>query len=462
MKSRLSIQGLLSLLGVLSLLGMVFWAGCAISPPAEDLPGPRPLAADRAWFVAPQKNQEIADRPDPAPPVGALSLAEALDLALMHNPGLEASAWHKRDRQFLIDQNGLRPNPVLQMGVENFGGDGAMRDFESARATLRLSQVIELGGKRMKRVQLARQEHVLAAWDFEAERLELVAQTGFRYLDVLAAQHNLELATESLRLAEDLHRVIVDRTAQGIIAGVEQDMVQVQVTARKIDREQRRRQLSSARQQLAAQWNAAEATFEMVDGDLHAVTPPPAFDLLLARVKQNPNWARWPAEIAARQAKLELADSAAIPNVTIGGGIRHFNATDNQAFVMEMGFPLPLFHRNQGARQQARFAVEEAKAKQRQAQVQAQVRLHQLYQTLCSEHYAVTMLRKESLPAAEAVFTSARQRFAQGLTNDMQVLDAERTLIETRYQYVAALTSYHKTQIQIEAFLGMSLSGQER
>jgi cobalt-zinc-cadmium efflux system outer membrane protein len=439
------------------LLGLLFLAGCAVPPPVDEPPVPRPLAAERSWFVAPQETQDIPARGAPANPAGELSLGQALDLALLHNPALEASAWHLRDRQALIDQSGLRPNPVLGLGVENFGGEDTFQGFDSARATLRISQAIELGGKRIKRIRLAQQEHVLAAWDFEAQRLDLVAQTGDRFLDVLAAQHNVELANESLRVAEQLHGVIADRVEQGMAPAFEREKAQVQVTARKIDREQRRRQLAAARQQLAAQWDASEAAFEQVGGDLHAVTAPPSFASLLSRIEQNPDWARWPAEIAARQAALKLAESSAIPNLTIGGGIRHFNLTDNQAFVVEMGIPLPLFNRNQGSRQQARFSVEEARARQRQAQVQVTARLHQLYQELRAEHYAVTMLRDESLPAAQAAFDAARQRFDQGLTNYLEVLDAERTLIETRYQQVAALAGYHKTVIRMESFLGGGL-----
>ena len=438
-------------------LGLLFLAGCGGPPPVEELPVPRPLAAERSWFVAPRGTREITPRDAVPDPTGDLTLSRALDLALQHNPALEASAWHLRDRQALIDQSRLRPNPVLGLGVENFGGEDAFQGFDNARATLRISQAIELGGKRMKRTRLAQQEHVLAAWDFEAQRLDLIAQTGYRYLDVLAAQHNVDLATESLGLAEQLHRVFADRAQQGIVPGFERDRVQVQVTARKIDLEQQRRRLATARHQLAAQWAAAGPEFASVDGDLYTVSPPPSYDSLLARIEQNPDWARWPAEIATRQAAVKLADSSAIPNLTIGGGIRHFNLTDNQAFVVEMGIPLPLFNRNQGARKQARFSLEEARAGQRQAEIQVTALLYQFYQELCAEHYAVTMLRDESLPAAQAAFTSARQRFDLGLTNYLQVLDAQGALIETRYRYVAALTSYHKALIRIESYLGMQL-----
>jgi len=423
----------------------------------DDLPAARPLATERTWFVAPERTREIPARPAPVNPTGDLSLSEALDLALLQNPALEASAWHQRDRQALIEQSRIRPNPVLGMGVENFGGEDAMEGFDSARATLRISQAIELGGKRIKRIRLAQQEHALAAWDFEAQRLDLIAETGQRYLDVLAAQHNLDLATESLRSAEELHGVMTDLALQGIIPGFERDQAQVQLTARKIDEEQQWRRLASARMQLAALWDASEAEFERVVGDLHAVMPIPSYDSLLERIERNPDWARWPTEIAARQAAAKLAGSSAIPNLKIGGGIRHFNHTDTQAFVVEVGFPIPLFDRNQGARQQARLSIEEAKARQRQAQVQVTARLHELYQSLRAEHYAVTLMRDESLPAAEAAFAAARLRFDQGLTNSLQVLEAERTLIDTQYRFIAALTTYHKTLVRIESFLGESV-----
>ena len=45
-----------------------------------------------------------------------------------------------------------------------------------------------------------------------------------------------------------------------------------------------------------------------------------------------------------------LARARAIPNVTAGLGVRHFNESDDAALVFGLEVPIPLFDRNQGAR----------------------------------------------------------------------------------------------------------------
>ena len=431
---------------------MVVMGGCVTAPATDPKPEARSLGRDLTVF---QTSAE--DRPTKVEPTGSLSLQQGLALALLHNPQLEAYAWHLRAREAAILQSHLRPNPVLGLKVENFGGRDALRDFDGAVSTLRISQAIELGDKRIKRTRLAQREHALSAWDYEAQRLQVIAQTGQRYIAVLAAQRNVELAEQSLQLTEGLYTIIEDRTNQGVTPTAERDKARVQVTARQIDLEERRRQLATLRQELAAMWDANDTGFQAIDTDFIAVAEPPAYASLLDKIYQNPDLARWSMEIAARQAAVALADSRAVPNVTIGAGVRRFNTTDNNALVFELGLPLPLINRNQGARQQARYDLQRSEALHRHAEATARTTLHRLFQELKAQAFAATRLRDQSLPAARAAYSAAKKGFTEGMTDYLHVLDAERTLIDTQYDHVAALAGYHQTHIDLESFLGTSL-----
>jgi cobalt-zinc-cadmium efflux system outer membrane protein len=98
-------------------------------------------------------------------------LRQALALALLQNPELRAFAWDVRAAEARTLQAGLRPNPELGLEVENIAGTGVLQGGQSAETTLRLNQVIELGGKRARRLQVAAVERDLAAWDYEATLL---------------------------------------------------------------------------------------------------------------------------------------------------------------------------------------------------------------------------------------------------------------------------------------------------
>ncbi len=435
---------------VLIVLALVF--GCTERPVKPTHVPVSSLAGDLPSYRAP-----VVPGPEHRAPVehtGELTLRQALALALLHNPQLEAHAWDLRAAEAAILQNRLRLNPVLGLKVENVGGDRALSGFDSAVSTLRVSQAIELGGKRLKRTRLAEQQHALSQWDYEAQRLQVIAQTGHRYIDVLAAQETRRLSEQALQLTEALYAIVKRRADQGVAATVELDKARVQVNTRKIDLENQTHQLRALRQHLAAMWECNSPAFGELTGALQDPPDLPAYADLATLIERNPDLARWSTEIATRQAALDLARTRAIPNLSIGGGVRRFNATDNDALVFELGLPLPLIDRNQGAKRQARYHLQQAKALQRQARSTTHATLQQMFQDLSAAHYAHSLLKDESLPAARAAFDGAQKAFTQGVTDYLNVLDAERTLIATQYHCIAALSAYHKTFISVEAFLG--------
>ena len=447
-----TMRGTLLLMGIFA-LGFV--EGCAQSRPLAELPAARPLGGDIPTF-APSRSPEDP-RPAKIEPRGDLSLTKSLALALLHNPQLEAYGWQLRGSEAAILQSRLRPNPVVGLKVENFGGTAPLDSLEGSMTTLRISQAIELGGKRMRRTRLAEKEHLRSAWDYERERLRVIGEVGRRFVHVLADQEELKLAQQAAKLATDLYDIVKDRTDQGVSAGVELDKALVQVSVRRIEVEQQVQQLRASKQRLAATWGSGSVRFGDCVGEWTEVHDLPAQEELLAQVEENPDIARWSAEIALREAAVDLSRARAIPNLTVGGGLRRFNATDENAYVFELGLPLPLTDRNQGRRRQARYELEKAKALKRDAETAVHSRLGELYYGLSAHHHAVTTLRDQTLPAARSAFDTAHKAYREGVTDYINVLDAERTLIDTQYQHVASLSEYHQTVIALESLLGVSL-----
>src|SRR5690625_3217477 len=85
-----------------------------------------------------------------------LSLNEALAHTLERQPALAQFPHRRRAAEARELQAGLIPNPELAVEVENVGGSGSFAGTDSAEASLVLSQLIELGGKRGRREEVAR------------------------------------------------------------------------------------------------------------------------------------------------------------------------------------------------------------------------------------------------------------------------------------------------------------------
>jgi len=109
-------------------------------------------------------------------PTGVLSLREALLLALRHSPDLAAFAWEVRAGEARTLQAGLLPNPEFDIELENFAGSGDLEGFDARETTIALNQLIELGGKRLKRKRVAALERDLRGWDYEAKRLDVFTE----------------------------------------------------------------------------------------------------------------------------------------------------------------------------------------------------------------------------------------------------------------------------------------------
>jgi outer membrane protein, heavy metal efflux system len=161
--------------------------------------------------------------------------------------------------------------------------------------------------------------------------------------------------------------------------------------------------------------------------------------------------------MASRQAALRVEESKRIPDVTVSGGVRNVNETDDTGFVVRLSLPLVLFDRNQGGVLEARHRVAGAEAERRATEMRLAVALAEAYQALLTAYRNVTVIRQEVLPAAQEAFEVATEGYRQGKFGFLDVLDAQRTLFETRGQYLEALSAHHKAVADAERLIGEPL-----
>ncbi len=161
-----------------------------------------------------------------------LTLREAARLTLQRNPELAAFAKEKRALEGATLQAGLLRNPELSVNVENIGnvqplsGDinsqkSVAQEVVQQLSTIRIYQVIELGGKRAARVSAALLGEELAVKDYEAKRVELVARMANVFTEVLAGQERLRLAEENLQLAQQVANMVAKRVRAGKVPPIE-------------------------------------------------------------------------------------------------------------------------------------------------------------------------------------------------------------------------------------------------
>lgn len=390
-------------------------------------------------------------------PEGELTLAQAMELAFRHNADLGAAILEIRAAEARTLQAGLYPNPQVDVDLENLAGSGALQGVDGTESTIALSQPILLGGKRGKQVKNAALQSDLAAWDVERKRLDLYAEVHNAFNRLLIAQEDVTLKSELVMLSEELLETTSQRVRAGKVSTAEASRAKVIVAQNKIALERARRLLTAARQQLAATWGSRDALFSTVRGEYDLLFALPREDSLQVRLTQNPDIARFETARKQRQAAIALEDALAIPDPTVSGGVRHLNESGDVALVVGLSIPLPFANRNQGSREEARQNLAKTEKEYQAAHINLCRNLSEAYHLFQAVHTEVLTLKNEIIPQAESAYQSINEGYLQGRFDFLDVLDAQRTLFESKDRYLHALREFHETVVRIERLISQKI-----
>lgn len=287
--------------------------------------------------------------------------------------------------------------------------------------------------------------------DLRGVQVALAAEVARAYFDLRGAQEQLAVAR---RNAENQQRTL-ELTRERLDAG--------RGTA--FDTERARAQLAVTRSQIpAVQAQADAATYRIsvllaraptaLAGDLAAPAAAPAFpDSVVVTdaaqlVRQRPDVQAADRYAAAQSAFVSAAKAEYLPRLSIGGqaGLLAQEASglgDNGSFRYAVGpvlsWPLFSFGRIGAAVSEARAEEDAARVEHRQATLAA---LEEVQNAL-TRYHAARERAAELQVAADASTRAAelaRMRYTEGIADFLQVLDAERTQLESEQLLVVART----------------------
>lgn len=397
-----------------------------------------------------------AQAQDSAP--SPLSLGDALQRASAQNPALVAQGFAERAADALIEQAGLRPNPTVDLSLENFAGTGSLQGVRGLEATVQASQTLERGGKRDKRVALAGRERESAAKEYAVLRAEILAATATAYLEVLAAQQKLALAGEPLRLARETVAAVDHRVQAGAASPAESARARAALAAAEAEHARAEAALASARTALSASWGGDPAEVPTVAGTLRLPESLPTQENLLARLTANPRLELQQSLVAGRRAALDLEQAQAVQDVSVGGGVRFLRDGSDAAFVAGVSVPLPVRNRNQGNIRAARETLSGAEQGIRAVEVELRTAFTAAWQDLNAAHKAAQNLRRQALPATEEAYATVRRAYEQGQLPIIDVLDAQRALSGLRRDLLDAEAAYALALARLDTLTDVSYS----
>lgn len=407
---------------------------------------------------------------------GNLTLRDTVGLALQYNPELASFDKEIRALEGAALQAGLLRNPDLSVNVDNVGNMGTgngraagappgttiKENVEQQDLIVRISQLIELGGKRAARVNAASLGQALAGKDFETKRLELIARVANVFTEVLAGQEQLRLAEESQQLAQRVVDTVKRRVQAGKVPPIEETKVGVAFSTTRIALGQAQRELAAARKRLALLWGDNSPEFGQALGTLESMIVLPGLATLNERALSSPMADRARKGIEHRKALLEVEESRRVPDITLAGGmIKHWESGGTTGIV-GVSMPLQLFDRNQGNLREAYQRLDKAQDEQAATDLRLKAELVQAYESLAATENEISILRGEILPAARSAFDVTNKGYELGKFGFLEVLDAQRTLFQNQVLYVRALANYQRLVNEIERLIAAPLDGTAR
>jgi cobalt-zinc-cadmium efflux system outer membrane protein len=385
-----------------------------------------------------------------------VTLDQAVALALQHNPSLRAQELAVASARAGETTARLRPNPILSN--------------ETADLTAMVTQLMELGGKRARRMDSARLATEIAHRDLADARRTLLLTVRATFAAGLLAQSNLALAQENLenfRRVEELNRL---RFEAGEIARSELLKVQLQKLQFAGDVQDATLALATAKAALRALVSTPSLP---EDFDLEGNQSVPEDDRSLEALKAQalagrPDLRAAETTLQKAQADWRLARANRTPDLSLVVGWQHSGSSVGPSWFQPfygkgpvsntlgfgLSFPLRLFDRYQGEIARTRVEIDRATALAQSARDQVLSDVETAYAAMRVSKQRVALYEATYLSAAKESREIAEFAYQKGGASTIELLDAERTYRATLIAYQQAKSAYLSSVFQVEAAVG--------
>ncbi len=391
-----------------------------------------------------------------------LNLRDVLARVLRDSPALAVYPYYTREAEARALQAGLKPNPELSLEVENIGGGGEFSGTDAAEVTLALSQVIEMGGKRNRRRQVAQLGGEVIARDYELARLDVLARAANQFLAIAEAEQVLAFSQQAVEWATVAEATAQARFEAGSSSRAVLSQARIEAMQAQLAVTEAQTRLENALRRLASLWGSQDVDFAGVEADVFDMSEIPAFAQLRDRLQESPELQRYLTLGRLREAEWELAKSRGRQDIALGAGIKQFEDQGEQAFVLEFSMPLGVFDRNQGNIRAAREAMDRLAVERGATEAELWAELGLLYGNLSLARETALVLRQQALPEAEQALQQVQAGYRSGRFTYLELVEARRQRLQVERTAISAAVEFHRVLIALEQLTGAAIAIEAR
>lgn len=384
----------------------------------------------------------------PAP----LTLDAALQRVITAHPSLQALDLSRTAVEAEADLAAQRPALSVAADAENLAGTGARSGIEGAEWTLTLSGLLERGGKRALRQTLAARRVDALAPRRAAAALDLLADGALRYLDVVAADGAIHLATDERRERERWADLARARARAGAIPAAVPLMAEANAARARFELQQALMQRQTAWRRLAALWGDYDAPVSetLVPADPLQLPAAPELAQLQSLLQRNPELEVFNAEARLRESHLRLAEASRAPDVTWRAGLRRLEDADDWALVAGASVTLDARARAEPGIRAARAELEGLTFEHQADERRLLGLLVEAHGTYVALHAEVARVRDELLPAYDAATAAAEQAWRAGALSPLEWSELQNERLAARRAQLTAALNARRALIEIQ------------
>ena len=392
-----------------------------------------------------------------------LTLSQALTIALSNSALIreamaqldQTSGRYQQSRSTLLPQlylatrQSFETESLLGIGIDVPGLKGLIGPFGSMDARILLSQdLFNLASVRAWQSYRSRQQssRLLVDDSREIVALNVVAT----YLEALKAKTIWNTLIEQTKLADDLYRLTRDRVSHGVAAELDANRAMQKVNALEQQSQEAAQRYIAAKLSLANILQARiSADFDVADDAAYGAGSPPDRDAALkTALAMRADYRAAEASVRAAELQVRSVKASRLPTLamTFGDGQSGNTPVNNvNTYKIQGSISVPLYT---GGR--IRGEIEEAEGSLHEAQAQLDRNRSQIETDVLTAISGVEWALKEVETSARNVQLSrqevdfTRQRFAQGISDNTEVVNAQDRLTQAddahiRAQYLLGL-----------------------
>ena len=393
-----------------------------------------------------------------------LTVAEAISLAMAHNPGLAVERHGMDIAGGEVTKAHIYPhNPELEVSPA-LGGDRHSSEpglTFAYDAQVGVSQVVELRNQGAIRLRRAKALADQATWQVRDAERGVRVQVLRAFGAVLLAQQRVRLAGETVDLSRELLRVARELYEAGHVPRL--DVLRAEVEERLAVNEQTaaQRALAALKRDLTLlMGQPSDLSFE-ADGPLaygtSAIVEPALADNALS---VRPDIKAVEAGLQASEAETALVQAEqTFPAVNLSAHYefsREAEARQHRA-VLGLSVPLPVFNRREGDLEiaMARRSRQAARLHLVKTTISAQVA--QALQRFRASRRIVEQFTRHILPQQQENFEMLREGYQLGQFTLTEVLVIQREFIQGRSRYLDAIAAFNAALVDLEAASGAAV-----